>query len=151
MLHAYVKAIMQTCSWVGRHSPTTSPHPPHPASPFPPRRTRHLLRRERCRRSAKTYSSGVLVASSMHVLGENGVVLARDVVQGELLFSLEARAGCLEYKGVSDKPRYTLLATLKKLFRRDEEVQCVGNPDRHIWANLNSCVGLPSGRRNVEV
>ena len=42
-----------------------------------------------------------------------------------------------------------MVAALKKVFRTEEEVYCVGNPKRDIWANLNSCVGLSYARCNV--
>ena len=45
----------------------------------------------------------------MHVLGEDGVMLSKNVVQGEFLFAVETSDGWQEYNGVASNPRYALV------------------------------------------
>ena len=45
----------------------------------------------------------------MHVLGEDGVMLSKNVVQGEFLFAVETSDGWQEFNGVASNPRYALV------------------------------------------
>jgi len=98
----------------------------------------------------------VLVAPSVHVRGENGIVPTKDFVAGEEVFGLDA--GMFGWEAVGPtcpdtwNPRYTLHVKLQKLYRRDTDAFITGDPGKHVWANLNSSFGLgESVKPNLEL
>ena len=91
--------------------------------------------------------SQLLVAPSLHVRGALGLYSARKFMQGEVICTGTSPLGgwieAGEWHRVLpqvEEPSYTLRLTLKHhLFAsRDTAVDLVGEPHRHLWANMNS-------------
>ena len=93
--------------------------------------------------------ANLLVAPSMHVHGTLGLFSARSFMKEEIVcYGSSKDNGWIPAPNSTRCPEYTLQLTLGHVHFKDEErrVQLVGDPNRNLWARMNSTEGLQLDR-----